>query len=69
MKNKLNIKKGKKYICYNIEYLDFLGKKNKILGFTVGNVYVSHKDGYFKNDQNLEMTFFHDAANFFKEHN
>ena len=66
MGKKLNIKNGKKYKCYNIEYDDFFGK-NKIIGFTVGKIYVSHKDGYFKNDQGLEMTFFHDAAKFFKK--
>ena len=66
---KLNIKRGKSYICYNIEFDTFMFEKGKILGFTVGNVYTSHKDGYLKNDDGLEMTFFSDAAKFFKEYN
>lgn len=67
MNKKLDIKKGRKYICYNIEFDGFMFKKEKILGFTVGEIYTSHKDGYLKNDDGLEMTFFSDAAKFFKE--
>ena len=61
---KVNIKKGGRYQCYNIKYNGIIGV-NTIIGFTVGKTYVSHKDGYLRNDNNNEMTFFHDAAKFF----
>jgi hypothetical protein len=64
--NKLDIKKGHKYQCYNLKFDGFMFAKNEIIGFTVGDVYTSHKDGFLKNDDGIEMTFFHDAAEFFR---
>ena len=61
---KLDIKKGNKYRCFNIEY-NFFMTTLKIIKFTVGNIYLSHKDGYLRNDDGIEMTFFNDAAMFF----
>lgn len=61
---KVNIKKGGRYQCFNVECGAF-GGKCKIIGFTVGKIYVSHADEHLRNDDKLVMTFFHDAGKFF----
>jgi hypothetical protein len=67
MDNKLNLKKGEWYICHNTIFkVDGMDNVMHIVQFTVGKKYYCHRDGYLKNDNGNEMTFFHDAAEYFK---
>lgn len=67
MDKKLNLEKGKYYICHNTTFkVDGMDNVMHIVQFTVGKKYYCHRDGYLKNDNGNEMTFFHDAAEYFK---
>lgn len=64
---KLNLKKGEWYICHNTIFkVDGMDNVMHIVQFTVGKKYYCHRNGYLKNDNGNEMTFFHDAVEYFK---